>query len=119
MTQKVSATYRDGRVVMDEVVDWPDGTRIEIAPIRMPASAEDELVALRCALNDPNSLGLDDSLWPETPEGIALLLAHMDAAQPIELSAEEQQSIEDQRAANRQLQKELMRDSWSEMEKLF
>ena len=93
MTQKVTATYRDGCVVMDEVVDWPDGTRIEIARVKTPASAEDELVALRCALDDPNSWGLEDSLWPETPEGIALLLAHMDAAQPVELSAEEQQSI--------------------------
>ena len=77
MVQRVSAIYRNGNVIMDEAVDWP-----------------------------------------ETREGIKLLLAHMDAAEPLDLTAEEQQALDDERESNRQLQKEHMRQSWSRTEEL-
>jgi len=99
VTKKVPAIYRDGNVVMDHSVDWPDGTRIEVCPVKQETPPNDnfkkeDLKALTCALDDSDSYGLDESLWPKTREGIELLLAHMDAAEPMDLTPEQQQTIE-------------------------
>lgn len=119
MTQKIPAIYRNGNVVMDHAVDWPDGTRIEVCPVEHPSPPCDNLEALAHALNDPVSYGLDESLWPKTREGIELLMAHMDAAEPLVLTPEQQQAIDDDCEANRQFQKEITRKSWPQSEELF
>ena len=119
MTQRVSAIYLDGNVVLDHAVDWPDGTRIEICPVEQQSPPDVDHEALARALNDPDSYGLNESLWPTTPEGIELLLAHMDAAKPLELTPEERRAIDDDRESNRQVQKKFVRESWSELEELF
>ena len=31
--QRVTATFRQGRVELTEPVDWPEGTRVEVTPI--------------------------------------------------------------------------------------
>ena len=71
---------------MEHAVDWPEGTRIEVCPVEQRSTPGDDLEALARVLNDPDSYGLDESLWPKTCERIELLLAHMDAAEPLELT---------------------------------
>ena len=34
--QHVTATFRNGRVELAELVDWPEGTRVEIRPLVAP-----------------------------------------------------------------------------------
>lgn len=108
---KILATYRQGQVLLDHSVDWPDGTRIEVRPA--------DLETLAQALSDPDRVGLDESLWPTTREGIDLLLAHMDAAEPLDLTLEQQRSIDAALESSKRQQKELVKESWSEMEQLF
>ncbi len=35
--QHVTATFRNGRVELAELVDWPEGTRVEIRPLVAPS----------------------------------------------------------------------------------
>ena len=47
--RKAPATYRNGQVVFDVPVDWPNGTRVVVFP-------------------GVDDYGLDESEWPETSE---------------------------------------------------
>jgi hypothetical protein len=116
---KVLATYLNGSVLLDQPVDWPNGTRIELIPAKIARSPAEEIEALSRAWADENSYGLDDSIWPTTREGIEFLLAHMDAAEPLHLSPDELERFERELATNKQREKELTRKKWEELEKLF
>lgn len=126
--QQTLATYRDGKIVLDAPVDWPNGTRIEVRPLTEDRAEPDRASphppanvrrAFLNALHDPESSGLDESLWPQTPEEISVLLGHMDAAEPLDLTPEEQERIEADRKAWKEQQRELVRKSWQETETLF
>jgi len=120
---KVTGTYRDGAVVLDTPVDWADGTRIEVIQIdgsetngsRGPSVRQ----GLLDALNDPERYGLDESLWPQTPREIQLLLERMDAARPLEMTAEELDAMEKSILAEKERQKAMTRESWSKAEQRF
>ena len=67
----VTGTYRKGKVLLDSPVDWQEGTRVEVnAPV--------------------HKVGMTEAEWPTTPEGIAELLARIDAFEPLEMTPEEQ-----------------------------
>jgi hypothetical protein len=122
--QKVMATYRDGNVILDGPVDWPNGTRIEVAEVGVlatngSAAASGVRQELLDALNDPKQYGLDESLWPQTPQEIELLLQRMDAAEPLRMSRDELAAMDASRAAEKQRQKQLTRENWAEAEKRF
>jgi hypothetical protein len=125
--EKVFATYVDGSVVLDQPVDWPSGTRVELSPTVEASSGEDdeasraqqEIEALRRHWEKADSYGLDKSLWPTTREGIEFLLAHMDAAEPLDLTPEQIDAMEGEFEESKKLQKELTRKSWQELENLF
>jgi hypothetical protein len=70
----LAATWKNGQVVLDEPADWPEGCRLQVAPIRQPA----ELV------------GIPDDQWPRDPQGIAELLKRMDQIEPFEMTPEEE-----------------------------
>ncbi len=121
---KVMATYRDGNVILDDPVDWPNGTRIEVAQVGANATNGSSPFSgvrpeLLDALNDPQRYGLDESLWPQTPQEIELLLQHMDAAEPLQVAPDELAAMEAARQAEKERQKELTRESWREAEKRF
>lgn len=69
----VIGTVRNGRVLCDEAVEWPDGTRLKIEPL--PST---EVVGLR------------DEDWPCDPPGIQAMLARMDAIQPLVMTPEDE-----------------------------
>ena len=97
---KVPTTYRDGKVIFDTPVEWPDGTRI--------------LVAL---VND--RVGIDESEWPKTPQGIQALLQRMDVVEPLSLEAGEQELIDKARASSRSFNADSWGKNASELEGLF
>ena len=70
----LAATWKNGQVVLDEPADWPEGCRLQVAPIRQPT----ELV------------GIPDDQWPRDPQGIAELLKRMDQIEPFEMTPEEE-----------------------------
>jgi hypothetical protein len=117
--EKVVATYINGAAVPDQPVDWPSGTRVEVSLLADSSPASNKLDDLRRALDDVDSYGLDESLWPDSREGRDLLLAHMAAAPPLQLSPAEMKRIDDDRLASKKTQKELTGNSWEELEKLF
>ena len=57
--EKALATYRGGQLEFDGGVDWPEGTRVEVHPLQA-------------------TVGMDESAWPTTAEGIAALLKQLD-----------------------------------------
>jgi hypothetical protein len=60
------ATYRDGQVIFDAPVDWPDGTRIEVQPaMNTPAElSDDEFDGLLNRLADEFEASTDPSSPP-------------------------------------------------------
>lgn len=54
------ATFRDGRVVLDAPVDWPDGIRLQVIPKRDAKSSE----GARSSLRNLKPLDLGETLRP-------------------------------------------------------
>ena len=79
----VHGKWKDGRVVFDESVDWPDGCDVEVRPLT------------------GNPLDNDDS-QPNDAEAIARWIAEFQSIPPLELTAE----AEADWAAARQTQRE-------------
>ena len=124
---KALATIRGGHIELDAPVDWPDGTRLEVRPVTAPGNGEpaprlagpgvrEEFLS---AMNDPDRFGLEESLWPQTAEERQMLLDHMAAAAPLDLSPDEWELMEQERQASKAQQKEFMRKSWEELGRLF
>ncbi len=78
-------TIRNGQVVMPEPADLPDGTEVEIVPVRDMEQTDDE--------------------GPMTPEEIARILAAMDKVEPFEMTEEERAAIEADRQAHKEWEK--------------
>ena len=126
---RILGTYEQGRVIVDSPADWPDGTRVEVSLMtpaqrsgnRQVEPPHGERREFWHAINDTSSCGLnlDDSFWPLSPEETNLLVEHMDAAEPLDLTAEEIERMEADWKASRGLQKEMVRKSWEADEKLF
>src|SRR5436190_1567832 len=66
-------TIQNGRIVLDEPAELPEGTRVEVLPV---------------AGSRP-TLGMHEEDWPTTREGIAALLVRMDQVPPGWLSPED------------------------------
>jgi hypothetical protein len=71
--QAIRATWKDGRIVPDGPVDWPDGCRLTIEP---------EIAESDC-------VGMPEEDWSNSPEAIADWLAWYDSLEPLEFTPEE------------------------------
>jgi hypothetical protein len=69
----LQGTIKNGKVVLDDWTDLPEGTRVEVLPIEVARP----------------SLGMREEDWPTTPEDIAALLVRMDQVEPGWLSPED------------------------------
>ena len=65
----VHAKWKDGRVVVEEAVDWPDGCELEV-----------RLVSVN---------GSDDDVQPNDPDAIARWIAEFQAIPPLQMTDEE------------------------------
>ena len=79
----------DGRIVLDDRAEWPDGSRVEVA------------------LSSPGheSLGMREEDWPTDRRGIEELVARMDESEPLEITPEEER---DQAAWRREIANDTM-----------
>ena len=62
----VYGTIQAGRVVLEGPVNWPEGTKVEVAPVK-----------------SEKRLGLTDDEWPTTPEEIEAWLRWYDSLSPL------------------------------------
>ena len=62
----LQGTVRNGQVVLDDPVGLREGARVEVLPIAARGL----------------TVGMREEEWPATPEGIAAMLARMDALEP-------------------------------------
>ena len=92
--EKTLATFRNGQIELDEAVQWPDGTRLEIAPATQ------------------NRYGLDESQWPKTAEEKAEWLEWLKNIEPFDMTPEELEAFEADLKASKDQQKQLLRKSW-------
>lgn len=95
--EKALATYRGGQLEFDCGVDWPEGTRVEVHPVQ-------------------TTVGMDESAWPTTVDGIAGLLERMNEREPLEMTDADFAAWEAERQSDKQRQKEFTRQSWTQAE---
>lgn len=81
-----AGTWKDGRVVLDEPVHWPEGVRLQVSVLGPKEAGP----------------GHTEAEWPETPEEIAEFLVRMDQIEPLEMTPDEE--------ANRDAWRKTMRD---------
>jgi hypothetical protein len=84
----LKAFVKDGKIELEAPTDWPEGTEVRIEPSK-PAE----------------SIGIRDEDWPDTPEGIARLLASMDRIEPLDMTAEEEAEWAAARSAQKEFEK--------------
>jgi hypothetical protein len=72
----VGGTYREGRIVLDRPVKWPEGTRVVVEVLE-------------------GRVGLIDGVWPAdgSPDGEAEILRRMKEFEPVEFPAEGETEI--------------------------
>jgi hypothetical protein len=69
----LTGTWKDGQILLDEPVDWPEGCRVVVAPA------------------EPSEVhGMVEEEQSDDPEAIAKWLAEFDAIPPWQMSAEEE-----------------------------
>ncbi len=70
----LTATWKNGQVILDSPADWPEGCKLRVAAISESA----ELI------------GIPDNQWPHDPQGIAELLKRMDQIEAFEMTSDEE-----------------------------
>ncbi len=91
---QVFGTYRNGTIVPDEPVDWPEGMHVKIV----------------CEADTPETTGdvcLDGSLWEDSPEGIRRWRDWFDSLEPV-FTGEELEHFEAELHSVRESQKALL-----------
>ena len=81
----VHAKWKDGRVVVDEAVDWPEGCELEVRPVTANGSVEEDSQA--------NDL-----------EAITRWIAEFQAIPPLQMTADEEAEWQAARQAQRQFE---------------
>jgi len=97
--EKVLATFRNGQVQFDAAVNWPEGTRLEVAPAAI-------------------KVGQDESPWPETPEQKEAWLEWLNNLEPFDMTPDELDAFEAGLKVSKEIQKELLRKSWQKVNRL-
>lgn len=124
---RVFGTFEQGQIVFDTPAKWPDGSRVEVSLItpesesgngqgEPPPGVRKEFLD---AMRDPNCFGLEESLWPRTPEEREIWLQWFDSRERLDLSDDEIDQMEALWRESREVQKELVRRSWENDEPLF
>jgi hypothetical protein len=72
----ITGTWKNGQIIPDNPVDWPEGCRLVIEPV--PASSE--------------KIGLDESEWGDDAASLARWDAWLKTIEPLELSEGERKA---------------------------
>ena len=81
----VHAKWKEGRVVVDEAVDWPEGCELEVRPVSVNGS-------------------VDDGVESNDPAAIARWIAEFQAVPLLEMKAEEEAKWHAARQAQREFE---------------
>lgn len=100
---QISGTYRNGAVRLDESVNWPEGTPVQV-------TVADQVEQDLC---------MDGAPWPRTPEEIQEWLNWFESREPVFDSEEEVHKFNEYLAESKAEQKELERKNWDQLDKLF
>jgi hypothetical protein len=73
----IRATWRNGQIIPDGPVDWPEGYRLRIEPDALQAESEE----------------MREEDWSNSPEAIADWLAWYDSLEPLVFTPEEESDI--------------------------
>ena len=86
----IHGTYRNGHVDLDTPVSWTEGARVTV-------------------LAPEERIGMTEAEWPDTPEGIAELIARIRTIEPLDITPEEEAEIRSAREAVREVSIEAVR----------
>ena len=81
----VHAKWKQGQVVVEETVDWPEGCELEVRPVAVDRSA-------------------DDASQSNDPVEIARWIAEFQAVPPLEMTEEEETEWQAARQAQREFE---------------
>ncbi|MBL8865259.1 MAG: hypothetical protein KF873_00035 [Gemmataceae bacterium] len=91
MNRTVEGVWKDGRIVPDRPVDWPEGQRLRLEPV------------------DVELRGMTEEEQGDDPESIARWIAEMRSIPPIEVTPEEEADWLAWRAKIREMELEIAR----------
>lgn len=112
--EKALATFRNGQVQFDAAVDWPEGTRLEVAPAATKAKAAEPIEDLAGSAIASEPKTVFELSWPETPEQKADWLEWLKNLEPFDMTPEELDAFEANLKVSKEIQKELLRKTWQE-----
>jgi hypothetical protein len=78
VVEVIRATWKNGQIVPDSPVDWPEGCRLVVEP----------------DVPQPESIGVRDEDWSNAPEAIADWLAWYDSLEPLQFTAQEKADLQ-------------------------
>jgi len=94
--KRVTGTYRNGTVILDEAVDWPEGTHVDVVSNHgLQPAAED--------------VCLDGSLWDDSPDAVERWISWFGSLEPV-LTGKELERFEAELRSAREEQKALLPD---------
>ena len=94
----IKAIWRNGKIVPEEPVDWPEGSELLVEPV--PCSEK---------------IGMDESEWRDDPESIAAWIAAVEKLEPMIWADGEREEYERYREKCRQFNIDAVRKQMNEM----
>lgn len=98
----IKGTWKNGQIIPDQQVDWPDGCRVLIEPVPREVT-----------------LGIREEDWPNTPEAIADWIKWYDSLEPLEMTPEELADWQAARKAQKEFEKAKFEERARRIEELF
>jgi hypothetical protein len=98
----IKATWRDGRIIPLDPVDWPDGTELLVEPVP-----------------DGQTIGIREEDWPTTPEAIEEWLRWYDSLEPLIFTPEEEAALEADRQARKEYEKAIFFEHAEKLRKMW
>jgi hypothetical protein len=96
---EISGTIKNGQVVLNEPLSWPDGTKVRVEQVASPAgNGTAERTGVAVAEVDAEESQPDDA------EAIARWIAEFEAIPPLEMTADEEADWRSAREAQRQME---------------
>ena len=74
----LTGTWKDGRVLLDQPADWPEGCRLVVTPQEAQRG---------------QWLGITEEEWPRTSDALADWMKWLDSIEPIELTPDEEAGL--------------------------
>jgi hypothetical protein len=100
----IKATWTNGQIVPAEPVDWPEGSELIVEPLVDGETAKEEKLSRKY-----DKIGVDESEWDDSPEGIAEWRAWLKTIEPLEYTDQELAELERYREEYRRFNIEAVR----------